>query len=41
MKARTDASNAGETQPAALREVIAFKKYDFDAHGVEMSQRYR
>ena len=24
----------------AMREAIAFKKYEFDAHGVEMNQRY-
>jgi 2,4-dichlorophenol 6-monooxygenase len=29
-----------EKQRAAIREAIAFKKYEFDAHGVEMNQRY-
>ena len=41
MDARCDATRAGENQRAALREAIAFKKYEFDAHGVEMNQRYR
>jgi 2,4-dichlorophenol 6-monooxygenase len=41
MDARCDASPAAEAQRAALREAIAFKKYEFDAHGVEMNQRYR
>ena len=27
-------------QRRKLREAIAFKKYEFDAHGVEMNQRY-
>lgn len=30
-----------EPQRAAIRKAIAFKKYEFDAHGVEMNQRYR
>jgi 2,4-dichlorophenol 6-monooxygenase len=30
-----------EDQRARLRETIAFKKYEFDAHGVEMNQRYK
>jgi 2,4-dichlorophenol 6-monooxygenase len=30
-----------EGQRQALREAIAFKKYEFDCHGVEMNQRYR
>ncbi|MEL7093056.1 MAG: FAD-dependent monooxygenase [Pseudomonadota bacterium] len=34
----TDAD--AEAQREALREAIAFKKYEFDAHGVEMNQRY-
>ena len=41
MDARCDPTPAGEAQRAALREAIAFKKYEFDAHGVEMNQRYR
>jgi 2,4-dichlorophenol 6-monooxygenase len=40
MDARCDASEAAEKQRAALREAIAFKKYEFDCHGVEMNQRY-
>ncbi|PCJ88143.1 MAG: 2,4-dichlorophenol 6-monooxygenase [Hyphomicrobiales bacterium] len=40
MDARTKSSEAAEKQRAALREAIAFKKYEFDAHGVEMNQRY-
>lgn len=41
MAARCDATDAGEAQRAALRKAIEFKKYEFDAHGVEMNQRYR
>ncbi|MGL4235248.1 FAD-dependent oxidoreductase [Tabrizicola sp.] len=41
MDARCDTGAAAVTQRAALREAIAFKKYEFDAHGVEMNQRYR
>jgi 2,4-dichlorophenol 6-monooxygenase len=41
MAARCDASPDAEAQRAALRDAIAFKKYEFDAHGVEMNQRYR
>ncbi len=41
MEARCDASDAGERQREALRQAIAFKRYEFDAHGVEMNQRYR
>ena len=33
-------SEAGEQTRTRLREAIAFKKYEFDAHGVEMNQRY-
>ncbi|MGV8987028.1 MAG: FAD-dependent oxidoreductase [Cypionkella sp.] len=40
MDARTKPSVAGGAQHAALREAISFKKYEFDAHGVEMNQRY-
>ncbi len=40
MDARCDASEASTAQRAALRDAIAFKKYEFDAHGVEMNQRY-
>ena len=31
---------AAEAQREALRKAIAFKKYEFDCHGVEMNQRY-
>ena len=41
MDARCDATPEAERQRAAIREAIAFKKYEFDAHGVEMNQRYR
>ena len=41
MDARCDAGEAGEAQREALRQAIAFKRYEFDAHGVEMNQRYR
>jgi 2,4-dichlorophenol 6-monooxygenase len=40
MAARCDATPAAETQRAALRKAIAFKKYEFDCHGVEMNHRY-
>ncbi|MGR3815820.1 MAG: FAD-dependent oxidoreductase [Cognatishimia activa] len=41
MDARCDTTAAAEEQRAALRDAIAFKKYEFDAHGVEMNQRYK
>ncbi len=41
MDARCDATPAAEKQREAIRDAIAFKKYEFDAHGVEMNQRYR
>ena len=40
MDARCDAGGAGEEQREALCKAIEFKKYEFDAHGVEMNQRY-
>lgn len=40
MAARCDASDAAEAQRERLRQAIAFKKYEFDCHGVEMNQRY-
>ncbi len=40
MDARCDDTPAAEAQREALREAIAFKVYEFDAHGVEMNQRY-
>ncbi|MFN7002341.1 MAG: FAD-dependent oxidoreductase [Roseinatronobacter sp.] len=41
MAARCDPTEAGAAQREALRRAIAFKKYEFDCHGVEMNQRYR
>ena len=41
MDARCDDTAAAETQRAAIRQAIAAKVYEFDAHGVEMNQRYR
>jgi 2,4-dichlorophenol 6-monooxygenase len=41
MAARCDATEAAEAQREAIRKAIAFKKYEFDCHGVEMNQRYR
>lgn len=41
MDARCDTGAAAEKQRAAIRDAIAFKKYEFDAHGVEMNQRYQ
>jgi len=40
MDARTQGTVAAEKQRETLREAIAFKKYEFDCHGVEMNQRY-
>ncbi len=41
MDKRCDAGPDAERQRAAIQEAIAFKRYEFDAHGVEMNQRYR
>lgn len=41
LAARTEGTDAAERQREAIRKAIAFKKYEFDAHGVEMNQRYR
>ncbi|MGZ9811140.1 FAD-dependent oxidoreductase [Pseudoroseicyclus sp. H15] len=41
MDARAASTPEAEDQRAKLRAAIAFKKYEFDAHGVEMNQRYR
>lgn len=41
MDRRCEDTPAAETQRAALREAIAAKVYEFDAHGVEMNQRYQ
>ncbi|MGI9355868.1 MAG: FAD-dependent monooxygenase, partial [Rhizobiaceae bacterium] len=40
MDARVDDTDAAEQQRKAVADAIAFKKYEFDAHGVEMNQRY-
>ena len=40
MDARCDDGAAAEAQREAIRRAIAFKVYEFDAHGVEMNQRY-
>lgn len=41
MDARCGSTPEAEAQREALNKAIAFKKYEFDAHGVEMNQRYR
>ena len=41
MDKRCDAGPEAEAQREALRQAIAFKKYEFDCHGVEMNQRYK
>ena len=41
MGARCDDTPQAEQQRAEIRAAIAFKAYEFDAHGVEMNQRYR
>lgn len=41
MDARAENTKQAEAQRAALNKAIAFKKYEFDCHGVEMNQRYR
>ncbi|MCZ0991537.1 FAD-dependent oxidoreductase [Streptomyces diastatochromogenes] len=38
--ARRDATEAAAKQRARLREAIAFKVYEFNAHGVDLNQRY-
>ena len=38
--ARKDATEAAAKQRQALREAIAFKVYEFNAHGVDLNQRY-
>ncbi|WP_254409942.1 FAD-dependent monooxygenase [Streptomyces sp. AC495_CC817] len=38
--ARKDATTEAEEQRARLREAIAFKAYEFNAHGVDLNQRY-
>lgn len=41
LAACTEGTEAAERQREAIRKAIAFKKYEFDAHGIEMNQRYR
>ena len=41
MDKRCDSTPEAEKQRSAIQEAIAFKKYEFDAHGVEMNQRYK
>jgi 2,4-dichlorophenol 6-monooxygenase len=41
MDARCDNTPEAEEQRRKIREAIAFKVYEFDAHGVDMNQRYR
>ena len=41
MDARCDPNEEGEAQRRSIREAIAGKIYEFDAHGVEMNQRYK
>jgi 2,4-dichlorophenol 6-monooxygenase len=41
MDARCDDTPQAEEQRRQIREAIAFKVYEFDAHGVEMNHRYR
>jgi 2,4-dichlorophenol 6-monooxygenase len=40
LQARKDPGPEGEKIRAALREAIAYKAYEFDAHGVEHNHRY-
>jgi 2,4-dichlorophenol 6-monooxygenase len=40
MAGRREPGPEGEKQRRALREAIRFKAYEFDAHGVELNQRY-
>ncbi|MEP5197861.1 MAG: FAD-dependent monooxygenase, partial [Paracoccaceae bacterium] len=40
MNARCGTGADAEAQRAALNAAIEFKKYEFDAHGIEMNQRY-
>jgi 2,4-dichlorophenol 6-monooxygenase len=40
MAARADATDAGAAQREALRVALELKDYEFNAHGVEMGQRY-
>ncbi|MEU4097691.1 FAD-dependent monooxygenase [Streptomyces sp. NPDC026673] len=40
IEARKDATPAGEKRRERLREAIDFKRHEFNAHGVELNQRY-
>lgn len=40
MEARKENTEEGRQRRKALRDAIAYKVYEFDAHGVEMNQRY-
>ena len=41
MEARKESTPEAAEQRAKLREAIELKNYEFNAHGVEMNQRYR
>ncbi|MBB3394992.1 MULTISPECIES: FAD-dependent monooxygenase [unclassified Rhizobium] len=41
MDARCNDTPEAERQRRAIRDAIAYKVYEFDAHGVEMNQRYK
>ena len=41
MESRKEATPLGAERRQKLREAIAYKVYEFDAHGVEMNHRYR
>ncbi|KQW27907.1 2,4-dichlorophenol 6-monooxygenase [Rhizobium sp. Root274] len=41
MDARCNDTDDAEKQREAIRQAIAHKVYEFDAHGVEMNQRYK
>jgi 2,4-dichlorophenol 6-monooxygenase len=40
MQSRKEDTEVAKERRKALREAIAFKVYEFDAHGVDMNQRY-
>ena len=40
MQSRKEDTDVAKERRKALREAIAFKVYEFDAHGVDMNQRY-
>jgi 2,4-dichlorophenol 6-monooxygenase len=41
MRARADSTPEAAVQRAQLREALELKDYEFNAHGVELGQRYR